>query len=479
VKPHPLVLKILAIGVIVLLLLAALDRIGGLAAERQARFHEAEHSIEQSQAGRQALLGPALLSNCSEEWENSVGEGKERKTVTEKREFMLSATPRQLSVQADATMEPRYRGLFKVNTYASKATLRAQWGPLTALRPQREHAGSRLSCDAPVLMVAVSDARGIRQAVVKIAGQSLATQAGTEHPSHPRGFHAVLPEALRNADATLNAEVTLELVGTAQFAVVPIADDTRVVLAANWPHPSFGGRFLPITREVRADSFRATWQVSSLATTAASDFARHAALCAPSGTDLSEDDGAQAAYAGTRPAALGTKGDTGCIESFNVGFIDPVNPYSLSDRAIKYGLLFIGLTFVAVGMVEVLRQLRVHPIQYLLVGCALSIFFLLLLSLSEHLRFDLSYAIAAAACTGLLTFYARHLLRGWRPGLVFGAGVTALYAALYTLLQMEQTALVIGSVLLFAVLAGVMVLTRRVDWYRLFRNEAAPSAAVA
>jgi len=156
-----------------------------------------------------------------------------------------------------------------------------------------------------------------------------------------------------------------------------------------------------------------------------------------------------------------------------------VNPYSLSDRAIKYGLLFIGLTFLAVGMIEVMRQLRVHPIQYLLVGCALSIFFLLLLSLSEHLRFDVSYAIAAGACVALLSFYAHHLLRGWGAGLGFGAGTAALYGALYALLQMEQTALVIGSVLLFVVLAGVMVLTRRVDWYRLLGSPTAPSGAAA
>jgi inner membrane protein len=142
-----------------------------------------------------------------------------------------------------------------------------------------------------------------------------------------------------------------------------------------------------------------------------------------------------------------------------------VNPYSLSDRAIKYGLLFIGLTFVAVAMVELLLRRRVHPVQYLLVGCAISVFFLLLLSLSEHFPFAVSYGAAATACVALLAFYGRHVLGGWREGLVFGGGIAGLYAALYALLQMEQTALVLGSVLLFAVLAAVMVATRRFDWY--------------
>ena len=450
-KANPLVTKTLAILVIVGLLMLGLGRIGYLAEERQQRFREAEASVEHSQAGRQALLGPVLHSACVEEWEAVNGEGKDRVTTTGRREFGLSATPRLLSVQAKVAMEPRYRGLFKINTYSAKTVLKAQWAPPVALRPTAEHKGSRLSCQPPVLLVGVSDARGIRQALVQVAGDSRPVVAGTTHKSHPRGFHAVLPEALRQSEQPFSAEVTLELVGTTDLAVAPVADDTRMQLDANWPHPSFGGRFLPVTRDVRTDGFSAAWQVSSLATTAPLDFARGAALCASEGAEGK------------------------CIESFNVSFIDPVNPYSLSDRAIKYGLLFIALTFVAVGMVEVMRRLRVHPIQYLLVGCALSIFFLLLLSLSEHLSFALSYASASVACVSLLAFYGAHLLGGWRAGLGFGAGIAALYGALYALLQMEQTALVIGSVLLFVVLAGVMTLTRRIDWYSLLRTPATPA----
>ena len=461
---NPLVAKVFAVGAIVLGLMLALGGIGDLANERQQRFREAERSVELSQAGRQAILGPALIAHCTEEWTTETGEGKDRKRVNEKREFMLSATPRQLSVQATAAMEPRYRGLFKINTYASKATLTAQWGSLAALRPKAEHAGSKLSCAAPLVMVSVSDARGIRQALVKVDGDSLPIATGTRHPNHTRGFHAALPQAPANLDAPLVAEVTMELVGTAELAVAPIADDTRMTLKADWPHPSFGGRFLPVSREVREDGFSATWQMSSLATTAPADFLAGAGLCAPTGHELE----ANGDYHDHRAAPAATRPDkAGCVESFNVGFIDPVNPYSLSDRAIKYGLLFIGLTFVAVGMVEVMRRLRVHPIQYLLVGCALSIFFLLLLSLSEHLAFGVSYAAAAAACVLLLAFYGRYLLGGWKAGAVFGAGVAALYGALYALLQMEQTALVMGSVLLFAVLTGVIVMTRHVDWYKL------------
>ncbi|MGZ8260122.1 MAG: inner membrane CreD family protein, partial [Caldimonas sp.] len=171
-----------------------------------------------------------------------------------------------------------------------------------------------------------------------------------------------------------------------------------------------------------------------------------------------------------------------CIETFGVHFMDPVSPYVLSDRATKYGLLFIVLTFVGVGAVEVLRRLRVHPIQYLLVGSALAVFFLLLVSLSEHVPFAIAYLAAAAACTALLTFYGAFVLGGGRAGAAFGAGVAALYAALYALLQLEQTALLLGSIMLFAVLAAIMVATRRIDWYGLFarmRAEGGESAGAA
>src|SRR5262249_12130531 len=158
----------------------------------------------------------------------------------------------------------------------------------------------------------------------------------------------------------IHATVVLELAGTESLAFAPIGESTQLKLASDWPHPSFNGSFLPANREVRDSGFDASWKVTSLASRASRDVREGASLCRPDAPMI----GASAA-----PAAR-------CIETFGVAFIDPVSPYVLSNRGTKYGILFIVLTFVAVALVEVMRGLRVHPVQYLLVGCALALFFL-------------------------------------------------------------------------------------------------------
>ncbi len=144
----------------------------------------------------------------------------------------------------------------------------------------------------------------------------------------------------------------------------------------------------------------------------------------------------------------------------------PDRPYKLSDRATKYGILFILLTFGGFFLFEILKHLPIHPIQYLLVGFGLAIFFLLLISFSEHLPFALAYLLSSAACIGLLTFYLAYVLRSLTRGLTFGTMLTTLYAAVYGLLISEDNALILGSLLLFTVLATIMVITRRIDWYK-------------
>ena len=447
--------KLAALAAIVLVLVIGLGMIEAVVRDRQHYRHLTEQSVADSLAGAQTLIGPVIHSACVESWDVETGKGDERRMVEQRREFRLTAMPETLRLNTDAAMQERARGVHKVNAFSLQTRIQAQWGPLTALQPQSSIQGSRMQCGAPILMLAVADARGIRTAQLEVNAQELALKPGTFHPTYARGLHASLPESVRGGAEGLQATLNLELVGTQQVSIVPLGGRTEVQMQSPWPHPSFSGRFLPTERTVRADGFEAQWRLSSLATTAAQDIAESKPVCTgPVGEDALR-------YASAAPR------DAGCVDSFSVAFIDPVNPYSLSDRATKYGVLFIALTFVAVGLFELMQRLRVHPVQYLLVGSALCSFFLLLVSLSEHLPFGAAYGIAAMACVLLLGYYATHMLGSVRRGLPFGAGIGVLYGMLYVLLQLEQTALAVGAVALFAALATVMVLTRRVNWYGL------------
>ena len=447
----PLLAKVAAIAAVLLALTLALEAVSGIVHEREGRLREAEASVAASLAASQTVLGPILQRDCSETWESVQGEGKDRKLVIERRAWKLAAAPASLDVDARVALEPRYRGIFKVNGYVVKGTLAATWADGGALVPRAEHPGSRLSCDAPQVLLALGDARGVRTATVRIDGREAAVLPGTGHPAHPRGLHVVVDDAWAGAARPLAVQMALDLVGTGDLAFAPVGEATRVTLASDWPHPSFEGRFLPVERTVDESGFRATWKLNALATTAPQQAVAGATACSD----------------GAAPADAAPGRERGCVETFGVAFIDPVSGYTLSDRATKYGLLFIALTFLGVAAIEAMRGVRVHPIQYLLVGSGIAMFFLLLVSLGEHLPFGAAYLAASAACTVLLGFYGRFVLKGARAGVAFGGAVGGLYAVLYLLLQLEQRALLLGSLLLFAVLAALMVATRGVDWYAL------------
>lgn len=449
--------KVLALGAVIAALMLALASVTGIVEERQYRMGEAQSSVADGLSGPQTLLGPVARRSCEESWQEVQGEGTDRKTVQHKRSQVLHSLPKTLDIQSNARIAPRFRGIYQVNSFDVGSALTAQWADLEGLRPVAEHAGGQLKCDPVQIFVAVGDARGIRSVSLQANGQALSTLPGSGSSKYARGFHAQLPEQPKVLEQPLQIKMNLELVGTGTLTFVPVGESTQASLASDWPHPSFGGRFLPIKHDTDANGFKAQWTVSALASSARQQVSAGAGLCG-------FNDGSR---------------DKDCVETFGVNFMDPVNVYSLNDRATKYGMLFIVLTFVGVALVEVLRRLRVHPIQYLLVGAAISMFFLLLVALSEHIAFAWAYAAASAACVLLLSFYGSFVLRGARAGLLFGAAIAALYGTLYVLLQLEQAALVLGSLLLFVVLAAVMVVTRRIDWYELMAQMRGPDRPAA
>ncbi|GAB2480459.1 cell envelope integrity protein CreD [Comamonas humi] len=467
--------KAAALLITFLLLMSGLTLVQDVVQDRIRNRDNAVQGIVGSLAGPQTLMGPVVVQRCTESWTTT---NADKKPEASTRVFRRYAMPDTLEHQAELQMDQRARGLHKVSTYVLGNRIEARFSalpdllqPAPARMPQ-----ARVSCEAPRLILALSDPRGIRNANLALNGDAIALQPGTRHPAYPQGLSAELPPALLKAP--LAVALTLELLGTERLAFVPLADSNQVSLAGNWPHPSFGGSFLPSQRSVSDSSFSASWNLSALASSAQQSFADSKPLCPASDVWRDYAIGPTAAAvevaatAADAAAAASTASGQRCLESFSTTFVDPVNPYALSDRATKYGLLFIVLTFVAVAMFEVLKQLRVHPVQYLLVGSALCSFFLLLIGLSEHIGFSPAYGVAASACVLLLAFYASHILGSARRGLPFAGWIALLYGLLFVLLQLEQTALVVGSIALFAVLAIVMVATRKVDWYAFGKSGA-------
>ncbi len=219
---------------------------------------------------------------------------------------------------------------------------------------------------------------------------------------------------------------------------MPLGRSSELRLQSNWPHPNFLGNFLPDERKITERGFSARWRSTWFANNINSAF--------------HYDDGIL---------------DEDKLPAFSASLIEPVDHYQLTERAVKYAVLFIGLTFMAFFLFETLTGLRVHPIQYLLVGAALVLFYLILLAFSEHLGFAVAYLLAGIACSGLIAFYLSAVLRGKLRGALFAASLLLLYGVLYLLLQSEDNALALGAGLLFAILAGIMLLTRKLDWYRV------------
>ncbi len=434
-KSLKLLLRFAIVGALVLALLIPLSMIRSKIAERTEFREQAVQRVSRSTAGAQRLVGPLralpYVDVRQEAWVDDKGVSRTRQV---RDEGVLLQTPLTLEVQGQLTPETRKVGLFAVPTYKWEAKLAAQFGTRLPAVP----AGNTRSYGTPYLVLGLTDVRGLLGAPqLQVDGQVLRFGPGTRaFNERLAGVSASLPAVTAEAAPGRNVQMSFTLAGTQGLDVVPVADDTRVRIGSAWPHPTFTGDFLPVRRDVRADGFDAQWAVSSLASQAQ--------------TQLQQLKSAE-----TR------------LDALRVELIDPVDVYTLADRASKYGILFVVLTFVGFGLFELIKRLPIHPMQYLLVGLALAMFFLLLISLSEHVAFWMAYVVSAVACIGVQFVYLSGVLRSWARAAGFATGLTALYGALYGLLISEDNALLMGSLLLFGILAVIMWVTRRVDWYAL------------
>ncbi|KAF1710416.1 cell envelope integrity protein CreD [Pseudoxanthomonas kalamensis DSM 18571] len=438
-KSLKLLLRFLIIGGLVILLLVPLTLIRGTIHERESYRNEASDRVARSTAGAQRVLGPlrAVPWTDIRVVEYTDDKGVPRKRTEKSRHVALQAP---LELKADGRLAPETRkvGLFEVRVYTWTGTLHAVFDD--ALPPLE--AGASREYGTPYLLLGVSDVRGlVGTPRLSVDGQALKFVPGSrDFDESISGVSAELPAVAADSAPGKIVDIELALAGTESFAMVPVADSNHIALASDWPHPSFAGDFLPTTRNVHPDGsgFEADWQISSLASQAQGQLQR-----------------------------LGDENHHGSLDQLHVSLVDPIDVYTQADRASKYGILFVVLTFVGFALFELIKRLPIHPLQYLLVGLALAVFFLLLLSLSEHIEFWKAYVVSAVACIGLQFVYLSGVLKSWLRAAGFAAMLTALYGVLYSLLVSEDNALLMGSLLLFGILSAIMWITRKVDWYAL------------
>lgn len=434
--------KIPLIGFTMLVLLVPILLLNGLVYERQQRAAEVRAEVAQSSSRAQRITGPLLLV----EVERSVPErrlvmeaGVQREVVDTKtvREARL-VLPARLDFDAGFTSERRGRSLFLALLYHLQLKASAEFDT-AGLFGEGERA---IRAD---LLLGLGDNRGIRSLRLSVGGTGLGVEPGARLPWLEAGVQAALPVSKLDA-RTLKVELDAELSGTESLDFVPVGADTRVRLAGDWPHPSFGGDLLPQAPELREDGFSAQWKVSRLATQA-------------------QQAMRQCGLEATHCAGLSA-------HAFGLRLVDPVDRYLMTERAMKYALLVLVLVFGAVFFVEVVGGDELHPLHYGLIGLALAMFFLLLLALSEHIGFGLAYLLAALACIALIAAYLAGVLESRTKGWASAGLLAGLYALLYALLKAEDYALLGGALVLFGCLAVFMLATRRVRWAALGRNSA-------
>ena len=445
-----LLLKTLITGVLAVGLVVPLSAIVGMVRARHAASRSVLEDVQRAGVGAQTLTGPLLVvpfrrSVSSEVTDRETGK---KTLVTTHDEGRLYFLPDVLDADVRVGTETRYRGIYSALLYNATHEIRGSFGV-----PERfgvaESPDTRYEFEDATLILGISDTRGIGGTpALEWDGDAIEWQSGTGEVQLPDGVHAAIGRVTPGTTFTFELELLLQ--GTETLEYVPAGKQTAIEMRSEWPHPSFQGRFLPETRTITAQGFEARWRTTHLSS--------------------SVEPALRACLGGKGTCELGTLG---------VSFIEPVNVYLQTERAAKYGFLFVAITFLVFLLFELLKQLAIHPVQYGLVGVALALFFLLLLALTEHVPFAAAYAVASASCIGLLAFYVSFVLRSVRRAAGFTTLLTALYGALFVLLRSEDMALLLGAILLFGILATVMVVTRRVDWYRIALDRSAAGAAEA
>lgn len=428
-------LRLLIIGGLSIILLIPSFMIQEVISERESRRDAVIGEISEKWGQEQTVIGPVLtipyLYHLNKEEESSV--------VRSYAHFL----PESLTVSGSIIPELRYRGIYEAVLYNSRISLS---GSFSDFVPGNLGISTKdFLFDEAFVSVGISDMSGIKESVqVNWNGEKFIAEPGIETKDVVASGISIYPN-IAPGETSASFSLDLNLNGSSGILFSPVGGKTVVNIESDWENPSFTGSFLPEERAISDDGFRSEWNILHL----------------------------------NRNFPQQWKGANQEVAStvFGVDLLQPVDEYQKTMRTAKYAIMFIGLTFLTFFMTELLSGLTIHPVQYLLIGFALLIFYTLLLSMSEYVTFGYAYLAASAAIVSLITIYSLSVLSSWRKaGAILGV-LTMLYGYLYILLQLQDYALLMGSIGLFAVLSCVMYLTRHIDWFEIMGNK--PSDAVS
>ena len=420
-------LRLISIGILILILLIPVSMIEGLIRERSQLRENVVSEVSSAWSQSQVLAGPVLSVPYTYLLETNEGELVERTGYA----YFL---PQQLDIAGDISPEVRYRSIYEVVVYTSNLSVEGVFAApdFEALDIEPEN----ILWDDAAITLGLSDLRGINESVVLdwedkdyAFGPGTATteviEAGISTPVDlNRGL---------SGDGTFAFNFDLSLNGSRLLYFTPLGQETNVRMQSTWLDPSFEGAFLPDERTINDAGFSATWKVLHL------------------------NRNYPQAWLGAQQSVMES--------SFGVRLMMPVDTYQKTTRSAKYAIMFILLTFVTFFFVEVMHRKRIHPIQYIMIGFALAIFYVLLLSISEHLTFNIAFILSSIATTGLISLYCISLFKNSRLVMLTTGLLVMMYGFIYTVLQLQDYALLMGSLGLFIVLSTFMYLSRKINWY--------------
>jgi len=424
-----LCLRAFMMGMLTLILIIPIRMIDGIIRQRQRTRSEAQSDVTDSWGNPQHLRGPWISIPYTHRWMETFQQGDKTQTVHREEKRWAAFLPEALHVNGTILNEIRHRGIYQVPLYTGTFQISghfaqpkfSQWGV----------SAKDIHWDEATVSLALSDARGIvEQTSIEWQDTALPFMPGlAADPSGGSGIHARLENPLEAS--SYHFSMLLHLRGSQGLYFSPMGKDTQLSLSSNWQDPSFHGGWLPLEYEPVDDGFQASWNIPYLSRNLAQQWAQESTML-----DAIES------------------------VSYGVSFLTPVDPYRMGLRSVKYALLFITLSYLVFWLMEMLYPTRIHPIQYLLIGAGMCLFYLLELSLAEHIGFFMAYAMAALGITLMVGVYTWSVLRSLSQAWTISGVLCGLYGYLYVVLKSQDHALLIGSLGLLIALASTMYLTR-------------------